>query len=452
MTNSIVVIFDLILVNLFYYYVSGPGFGYVPASDSAWLLWNLSYTVAVLVFKPLAGNRLARIDQIATRVFITSLMMALIFGLYLVSSSLLFIRPLAGVFVCLFLFVVILCSRLTSRLFFKMARSHGRNTRTVVFVGAGHNLAYLHQCMMSNTASGYRFLGYFDDHVSDNLPSGCVLLGNVADALPWLEQHRPHMLFCNLPSTRSQEIVDIINFCDRNFIHFYSVPNVRNYVHRAMEVEMLSDMPVLKLRKEPLQQLHNRVVKRLFDIVVSLLFIVTCFWWIYLFVALITKISMPGPVMFRQKRNGLLGQEFECLKFRSMKLNNESDSRQATANDERITKWGRFLRRSSIDELPQFINVLRGDMSIIGPRPHMVSHTVEYSELIDKYMVRHWVKPGITGWAQVTGSRGETHELWQMEERIRKDLWYIENWSFWLDVRIMFFTVWNVLRGDKHAV
>ena len=160
---------------------------------------------------------------------------------------------------------------------------------------------------------------------------------------------------------------------------------------------------------------------------------------------------MPGPVFFKQTRNGILGETFTCLKFRSMVVNKQADMLQATKDDPRKTKWGNFMRHTSIDELPQFINVFLGDMSIVGPRPHMVRHTEEYSALIDKYMVRHWVKPGITGWAQVNGARGETEHLWQMEDRIQKDIWYIENWSLWLDIRIIFYTLKNGIVGDDKA-
>ena len=151
------------------------------------------------------------------------------------------------------------------------------------------------------------------------------------------------------------------------------------------------------------------------------------------------------------RREGENGQTFRCIKFRSMRVNADADRVQATRDDPRKTRFGDFLRRSSIDELPQFINVLRGDMSIVGPRPHMLQHTEQYSKLINKYMVRHLIKPGITGWAQVTGYRGETHSLSQMEGRVRRDIWYLENWSLLLDIRIIFMTVWNALRQDENA-
>lgn len=163
------------------------------------------------------------------------------------------------------------------------------------------------------------------------------------------------------------------------------------------------------------------------------------------------KISSPGPVFFKQKRSGEDGREFWCYKFRSMRVNAQCDTLQATECDPRKTRIGNLIRKTNVDELPQFINVLKGDMSLVGPRPHMLKHTEEYSHLINKYMVRHFVKPGITGWAQVTGFRGETKELWQMEGRVQRDIWYIEHWTFLLDLYIMYKTVYNVIRGDKEA-
>ena len=160
---------------------------------------------------------------------------------------------------------------------------------------------------------------------------------------------------------------------------------------------------------------------------------------------------MPGPIFFKQNRNGLNDKEFYCYKFRSMKVNKEADTLQATKDDPRKTRWGNIMRKTNIDELPQFINVLLGDMSIVGPRPHMLKHTEEYSKLINKYMVRHFVKPGITGWSQVTGYRGETKELKDMEGRVIGDIWYIEHWSFWLDIYIIYKTVRNAIHGEKNA-
>ena len=231
-------------------------------------------------------------------------------------------------------------------------------------------------------------------------------------------------------------------------MRFFSVPNVRNYLKRRMYFEMLGNVPVLSIRREPLELLENRIVKRGFDIICSLLFLCTLFPIIYIIVGLAIKISSPGPVLFKQKRSGEDGRELWCYKFRSMRVNALSDTLQATEHDPRKTRIGDLIRKTNVDELPQFINVLKGDMSLVSPRPHMLKHTEEYSHFINKYMVRHFVKPGITGWAQVTGFRGETKELWQMEGRVQRDIWYIEHWTFLLDLYIMYKTVYNVIRGD----
>lgn len=445
--SIIVYVLDLLVLNAFYWFLDFANFS--SGATHGWFLINVCYFIAVLAFPPYAQRRLAHIDQIATRCFQTILLMFAIYSLYMAIDSASHFHIWRFGIIVVSYFLLLFLSRFCSRKLLKHLRSTGRNTQKVVFVGAGHNLTYLHKRMMGELSTGYRFMGYFDDKVSALLPETVQHLGNVSDALAWLQDHHPDMVFCNLPSIRSNEILAIMNYCESHFIRFYSVPNVRNYVHRAMEVEMIDDMPVFTLRKEPLRKPVNRLMKRAFDILVSSIFLITCFWWIYLIVALITKITMPGPVFFRQKRNGLLGEEFYCWKFRSMKVNADADKLQATKDDPRKTKWGNIMRKTNIDELPQFLNVFFGDMSVVGPRPHMVKHTEEYGALIDKYMVRHWIKPGVTGWAQVTGARGETEHLWQMEERIEKDIWYLENWSLWLDIRIMIKTVTNVFGGEK---
>ena len=203
-------------------------------------------------------------------------------------------------------------------------------------------------------------------------------------------------------------------------------------------------------RREPLTQMSNIILKRTFDIVVSLL---TCLVLIPFLpiIALIIKLQSPGPLFFVQQRTGLNGRNFNCYKFRSMHVNKQADMLQATKNDPRKFPFGEFMRKTNIDEFPQFFNVLKGDMSIVGPRPHMLLHTEQYGTLINKYMVRHFCRPGITGWAQVTGCRGETKELWQMEERIKRDIWYLENWTFWLDIKIILKTALTIIRPDKQA-
>lgn len=353
------------------------------------------------------------------------------------------------VFICIF--VALLSWRFFCRALIQTLRSQGRNAHRVVFVGKNNAILELFE-EMKHRFYGYRVEGYFSDEPFEDCPQGLTLLGTVADVAPYVASHPEiQQLYCGLSSVRSTEIRHIIDVCEHNCVRFFNIPQLRNYLKRRMQLEFLGSVPVLSIREDPLSSLSNRILKRTFDIVVSSLVMIPFWLIIYPVVAIIGHKMQPGPVFFKQKRNGLNGEVFYCYKFRSMKVNADSDKVQATKDDPRKTPFGNFLRKSSIDELPQFINVLKGDMSIVGPRPHMVAHTEEYSALIDKYMVRHWVRPGITGWAQVNGARGETKELWQMEDRIRKDIWYVENWTFFLDLKIMFLTVWNVVAGDKQA-
>ena len=309
----------------------------------------------------------------------------------------------------------------------------------------------LYEEMTADPTSGFKVVGYFAEHPSDNYPKECRYLGTPQEVIPYLKKSKAEQLYCGLASSHSKEILPIISYCENNLIHFYSVPNVRNYLKRRMHLELIGNVPVLDIRQEPLAQPENRLAKRLFDIVFSLLFLCTIFPIIFIIIGLAIKITSPGPIFFKQKRSGEENKEFWCYKFRSMRVNKDSDKVQATLNDPRKTRLGNFMRKTSIDELPQFINVLLGDMSVVGPRPHMLKHTEEYSKLIDKYMVRHLVKPGITGWAQVTGFRGETKKLWQMEGRVERDIWYLEHWTFMLDLYIIYKTVKNAVKGEKEA-
>ncbi|HIZ00843.1 MAG TPA: undecaprenyl-phosphate glucose phosphotransferase [Candidatus Bacteroides merdipullorum] len=351
-----------------------------------------------------------------------------------------------------FLFVCMLAFRLGFRFLIKRVRLGGKDRREVLLVGSTENNLQLYYELTSETWAGYDVAGYFDNAPNPDFPKECPYRGKPQAIIDFLKAHgRIRDVFCCLPPAEKDIILQLINYCENHLVHFYSVPDVHNYFQNQMYLERIGMVPYLTLRREPLSRLGNQVLKRSFDIAFSLLFLCTLFPAIWLVVAVVTKSTMPGPVFFRQKRNGLDDKEFYCYKFRSMRVNTEADNVQATRDDPRVTRWGHFLRRSNLDETPQFFNVLRGDMSIVGPRPHMLKHTEEYSKLINKYMVRHYVKPGITGWSQVSGFRGETKALGDMENRIRNDIWYIEHWSFMLDLYIIYKTLANAIRGEENA-
>ena len=452
-------VIELLTVNAAFYVFFGGGLASLGHGLSAMpLLYvattailSLSYLVGVAVCPISFFYRSSRRGSIFVNVSLTTFVMVAVSGAFTaLTGRLQFFDTWRVMLMFATIYVALLLLRSVARAVIQYLRSQGRNVHRVVFVGGSDNLREIYD-EMRNPFYGYSVLGYFSDAPQPDFPESLTYLGPVAHCIPYMQDHDVQQLYCSLPSAMADDIRPIITWCENNFVRFFSVPNVRNYLKRRMQVEMLGDVTVLTIREDPLLSLGNRILKRSFDLLVSGLFMIPFWLLIYPVVAVCTKIFQPGPVFFRQKRNGLNGRIFYCYKFRSMKVNADADRLQATQDDPRKTRFGNFLRKSSIDELPQFINVLRGDMSVVGPRPHMVKHTEEYSALIDKYMVRHWVRPGITGWAQVNGARGETRELWQMEDRIRKDIWYVENWSLWLDIRIIFMTVRNAVLGDKQA-
>ncbi len=360
-----------------------------------------------------------------------------------------------GIVLCLGMFVAFLTLRAAERLLLGKLRSLGRNTKTVLFVGNDPALLIIYEEILSDPATGYKMLGYFSDEDMENAPKQLKRIGTYDD-LQKLISGETHLyahadeLFCSLSHSKEETIRRIMEYCDRNMTHFFYVPVIFHNLQMAMHPEKLGNSIVFTNYHEPLQLASNRLIKRAFDIVFSLMVLVIILPFVPI-IALIIKIQSPGDIFFQQERTGLNGKTFRCYKFRSMHVNSAADTLQATRDDPRKFPFGNFMRRTNIDELPQFFNVLMGDMSVVGPRPHMLYHTEKYSALIKKYMVRHISKPGITGWAQVTGFRGETSELWQMEGRIKKDIWYIEHWSLWLDLKIISMTVWSVISPDKEA-
>jgi putative colanic acid biosynthesis UDP-glucose lipid carrier transferase len=350
----------------------------------------------------------------------------------------------------LLLFVIFTVWRVVAREALKQYRKTGRNYKRVIIVGAGKTGIGLYSELKKEVTYGYNIHGFFDENLllKNTLPN---YLGTTNEVEDYALLNNIDEIYCALPVSEDKKILRLFNFAEKNMIRFYIVPEFSRYLKKRLYLENIGTVPVMVVRSEPLQFLLNQIVKRTFDIVFSLFFLIVFFPWFYIILGVLIKLSSSGPVIFRQIRTGIYGKDFNCYKFRSMKINDDADEKQAEKDDPRITKFGHFLRRSNLDEIPQFFNVLRGDMSVIGPRPHMLKHTELYSALIDKYMVRHLVKPGISGWAQVNGFRGETRTTKQMEDRVRYDVWYIENWTFLLDLKILFVTVLNMFKGEKNA-
>lgn len=258
-------------------------------------------------------------------------------------------------------------------------------------------------------------------------------------------------IYCSISELSNKQLNKIIDFADNNLKVVKFIPDNKEVYSKKLNYEYYGYIPILALRTIPIEDPFNFVLKRTFDIVFSSAVIILILSWLTPIIALIIKLESKGPVFFKQSRNGFNYEEFYCYKFRSMALNEKAHLKQATKNDQRITRFGRFIRKTSIDELPQFFNVLIGDMSVVGPRPHMVSHTNDFAKRIDKFMVRHFVKPGITGLAQIKGFRGEIEEDKDIINRVKYDIFYIENWSLLLDIRIILQTALNAMKGEEKA-
>lgn len=450
--NWLITIGDLLLINTFFItaYLMLDNFNLDYTSRvTTFMLINLSYFITSTFVRINLSSNIIYFEKIVQRssyfIIAYSLILTVgiavfrVFDLYLIPWLFCFFT-LGALFILWHIFI---------RLIIKQYRRKGGNYRKVVIVGGGLNGINIYNELSGND-SGYKIIGFFDDNSSNSevLPN---YLGRVSDVQEFAMNNIVDEIYCTLPYDEETKIAALINFSEKNMIRFYLVPEFYRFVKRRLRLQFLETIPIISLRYEPLQYTSNRLAKRCFDIFFSLIVLVLFFPIIFLIFGIAIKLSSPGPIFFKQKRTGFQGKEFDCYKFRSMKLNSSANSKSATKSDPRVTKVGAFMRKTSIDELPQFINVFKGDMSIVGPRPHMIQHTELYSMLIDRFMVRHLVKPGITGWAQVTGYRGETKVLADMEGRVKKDVWYIENWSFFLDLKIIFLTVYNVFRGEENA-
>ena len=418
------------------------------------LLSNIGLLIGEFINPPIVHKRSISAGNVVKRVLQLSFLQGF-FAVFLMKMLRLnFVGGRLQVQICVLMLIMILLSRGFERLIIKKYRSVGGNSRRATFIGADTELLNVYHKLKDDLTMGYRINGYYADEDMNQDAGKLPKLGTLQYFLSNLNNpdklNIGDELYVCLSRREKGIIRRLSNFCDHHVIRFYYVPVSVENLDIGLKRELIDDMEVFTTYENPLENPLNKFIKRAFDIVMSIVFLIPTAL-IFPFVFIIMKIQSPGPILFKQKRTGLDGKTFNCYKFRSMHVNSDADKLQATKDDPRKYPFGNFMRKANIDELPQFVNVLQGRMSIVGPRPHMLAHTEQYSALIDKYMVRHFVKPGITGWAQVTGFRGETKELWQMEGRVKRDIWYIENWSIWLDIRIIWMTMKSIFVHDEHA-
>lgn len=460
LTKILIMLTDVVMANLvfmgfrlFYNTHMPPSLYY--GTKSAMVILSLSVLITTLILPPILYFRKIRIEQIIQRniKYIVTFVWCFIITCRLMTRSGQYIH--FGVLLTVAMIAVFLVLRILERKCLEKLRSLGRNSKTVVFIGNDPANLLIYNEIMVDPSTGYRVLGYYCNDGIEDAPKGLKKIGNAEDLYRMISSKTPPSyrideLFCSISHDRTEDLRLIIDFCDRNMIHFFYVPRIFPNIQMSLHPEMLGDSVVFTNYRDPLQEASNRLIKRIFDIVVSLIVLI-CLLPFLPIVAIIIKKQSPGSIFFVQARTGLNGKPFMCYKFRSMHINDNADKVQATKDDPRKFPFGNFMRRTNIDEFPQFFNVLKGDMSIVGPRPHMLYHTEKYAAIIKKYMVRHVYKPGITGLAQISGFRGETVELWQMEGRVKKDIWYIEHWSIWLDIKIIAKTALTIVCPDKAA-
>jgi len=445
---------DILCINIAFilmYYLKFDSIDFSDKYRFLLIIFNANWILVALMLKLYELNRIMRLDKVLFNLF-----KAFGFNVLIITAVLFSLKQsefsrehLYATY--LMLFALIMFWRYLSIKLIKLYRKSGYNYRRVVIVGGGEVAQQLNDYFNSDDVLGVRLLGVFSDSDFSFEIKDSVKTGTLDSLEQFALKNDIDEIFYTMPLTYTKKIKGLVDFCDKYMIRFKVVPDFRGFIFKRVNIDFFNDVPVITLREEPLTDFINRFTKRVFDLIFSLLTIVFVLSWLYPFIAVLIKLSSKGPVLFKQSRSGVNNEEFLCYKFRSMIMSAEADTKQAAKGDVRITKFGAFLRKLSLDEFPQFFNVFMGDMSIVGPRPHMLKHTEEYSELIQKYMVRQLVKPGITGAAQVKGYRGETKELQDMEGRVRLDVWYIENWSLSLDINIIFYTVWNVFKGDEKA-
>ena len=318
----------------------------------------------------------------------------------------------------------------------------GGNIRKVIVIGNNEKTRQLIETFNTRLDFGYKFDAQF------SIKDEGFTIENCFD---YIIENDIDEIYFSVAELSNKQINKLKDFADNNLRELKFIPDNKEIYSKKLQYEYYNYIPVLSLRVIPLQEPISQFIKRFFDILFSLFVIVFVLSWLTPILAICIKLESKGPVFFKQARNGFNYQEFDCYKFRSMTPNKDAHLHQATKGDDRITKVGAFIRKTSMDELPQFFNVLFGDMSVVGPRPHMVSHTNMYAQRIDKFMVRHFVKPGITGLAQVSGFRGEVEKDDDIVSRVKYDIFYIENWSLLLDVKIILQTVTNAIKGEEKA-
>jgi putative colanic acid biosysnthesis UDP-glucose lipid carrier transferase len=352
------------------------------------------------------------------------------------------------------IFLLFPIQKLVIRVIFKRIRNSKQMRRKVLIVGAGDSGLNFYQHYVKDNHYGYALTGFLDDNVNPSLNGH--YLGKPSDIDKVIATHELDDIIVTMPINDETQLAKIVMAGEKEGKRVKIIPHYQRFSTGRIHVGTLGSLPIITLRSLPLDVADNKLYKRLFDITFSFLVITLILSWLIPIISIVIKLTSRGPVFFKQERWGLNNKPIVCYKFRTMvttskDVDDSGNYMQAKKNDPRVTRIGAFLRKTSLDEMPQFFNVLLGSMSVVGPRPHPVPLNILSKDSVENYMMRHWVKPGITGWAQVNGYRGETRRTYLMQKRVEFDVWYMENWTFWLDLQIILQTLVNLVKKEKNA-
>lgn len=445
---------DLILLDMSFNFAHANLFGFgspfSPFYESLFVIFNLTWIVTALYSTMYRINRFSQLRHILSNALF-AIVLHILFIMVLTVTFKNHTISYTFLYITYPLFItLIIAVRVVFYFINKNYNKLGLRHKKYVIIGAGNAGKSLYDFFEENQTLGFKCMGIFDDASETKFSNDHLVKGAIADLKVFCKEENVEEIYFTLPLTRTDLIKEITEFADDNFIYFRISPDFSELMQKNLNVDFYGNIPIISIRNEPLGITVNRIAKRCFDIIFSLFIICFIFPVLFPILAIIIKLESKGPVFFKQLRPGRKNQLFTCYKFRTMRLNNQTEL-QASKNDNRITRFGSFLRRNSLDELPQFFNVLLGDMSVVGPRPNMISQLESYSKTINKYALRHFVSPGITGFAQIKGYRGETQQLDLMQKRVEYDAMYMENWSFTLDLKIIMITIWNLFRGEDKA-
>jgi putative colanic acid biosysnthesis UDP-glucose lipid carrier transferase len=415
-----------------------------------WLFLNMSWLALSWISAIYDEHHLISFEIFSRktfRVYFTWLVLALVYLFFTRDMAISRVFIILTISLCGLLFFINRLIYLLIRHYFRKGQHLSKKVLILGYNPLSKKLADYLERESLNT----KIFGFCEDGHKVTELSHYPILSNIRNAMQLSKQMHINEIYSTIGPEQETIIYDLMRQADQACIRFHIIPDLSLFIKKPIHINYISDIPILSTRSEPLDDVSSRGHKRIFDIIISSLVIVFILSWMVPLLGFFIWLESKGSVFFIQKRTGRDNHPFSCIKFRSMKINSDADIRQANRNDDRLTRIGRFLRRTNLDEFPQFLNVFKGEMSVVGPRPHMLRHTEDFSKMMDQYMVRQFLKPGVTGWAQVNGFRGEIKDKEQLRGRIERDIWYMENWNIWLDIHIIAKTIYRMIKGDQNA-